>query len=123
MKYDYRINFDDVPKVYWSNKTKMEFLQRRIIVASIQYYELSKTVITDKQFDGISHQLVELMNESPKEFKKTRYYYCFKEFDGSTGFYLPGMLNRTNENNPGGMSDFDYMYLIAQHVLKVNGGN
>jgi len=116
----YKIKFDSIPSIYWSTKTKIEYLQRRIIIASIQYYELNKTVIEDYKYDSISQQLVELINESPKEFKKTKYYYCFKEFDGSTGFDLPGKLNRKNKNNPGGMSDYDYLYRIAQDVLKVN---
>lgn len=116
----YKIKFDSIPSIYWSTKTKIEYIQRRIIIASIQYYELNKTVIEDYQYDGISHQLVELINESPKEFKKTKYYYCFKEFDGSTGFDLPGKLNRKNKDNPGGMSDYEYLNHIAQMVLKVN---
>lgn len=115
----YRIRFDSIPSIYWSTKTKIEYLQRRIIIASIQYYELNDTCITDKEYDGISNQLVELINESPKEFKKTRYYYCFKEFDGSTGFDLPGKLNRKNKDNPGGMSDYDYLLEIAQNVLDI----
>lgn len=116
----YKIRFDSIPSIYWSTKTKIEYLQRRIIVASIQYYDLNKSVIEDNQYDGISHQLVELIKESPKEFEKTRYYYCFKEFDGSTGFDLPGKLNRKNKDNPGGMSDYEYLNMIAQLVLKVN---
>ena len=116
----YKIRFDSIPSIYWSIKTRIEYLERRIIVASIQYYELNKSVMEDNQYDGLSHQLVELINESPKEFKKTRYYYCFKEFDGSTGFDLPRRLNRKNKDNPGGMSDYDYLYQIAQDVLKVN---
>lgn len=112
------IRFDSIPSFYWSTKTKIEYLQRRIIVASIQYYELNQTMIEDVQYDRISQQLVEMIKHSPKEFKKTRYYYCFREFDGSTGFDLPGKLNRKNTNNPGGMSDYDYLHHIAHMVLK-----
>ena len=117
----FKIKFDSIPSKYWSTKTKIEFLERRIIVSSIQYYELNQTVIEDYMYDGISQQLVELINESPKEFEKTRYYYCFKEFDGSTGFDLPRKLNRSkNINNPGGMSDYEYLLQIAQRLLKFN---
>lgn len=117
----YKINFNSFPSIYWSTKTKIEYLQRRIIVAAIQYYEYDQSILKDNEYDGLSHQLVDLIKQSPKEFKKTRYYYCFKEFDGSTGFDLPERLNKANDNNPGGMSDYDYLHCIAQMVLNVKG--
>lgn len=74
------------------------------------YYELSESCITDKDFDELSHQLVELMKATPKEIcKKTQYWYAMYDFDGSTGFDIPDRLTD---------SDRDYLTKIAQHVLK-----
>lgn len=96
---------------YWSNKLKIEYLQRRIIVHSILYYELDNSIIEDFQYDGISRQLIKLMSEtSDEEFRKTEYYYCMHDFDGTTGFDL---YNRLNE------SDKAKLMRIAKNVLDV----
>ncbi len=102
-------DFDSyLPTRYWNNKTRIEYIQRRIIVFSIMYYNMSESCITDKQFDYISQQLVMYMNTTPKEIlEQTKYWYVFYDFDGSTGFYLPYRL--TTE-------DKDYLYKIAQQV-------
>lgn len=102
-------DFDNyLPTRYWNNKTRIEYIQRRIIVFSIMYYELSESPLDDKQYDSIAYQLVEYMNTTPKEIlEQTKYWYVFYDFDGSTGFYLPYKL--TTE-------DKDYLYKIAQQV-------
>lgn len=103
------IDFSRCPSLYWSNITKVSYLQRRIIVHSIIYYELDNSVITDRQFDMLSNQLVEMQNElSSKEFKETTYYYALHDFDGTTGFHIANRL--TNY-------DLKYLTNIAEHVL------
>lgn len=102
-------DFDSyLPTRYWNNKTRIEYLQRRIIVFSIMYYELSESILDDKQYDSIAYQLVEYMNTTPKEIlEQTKYWYVFYDFDGSTGFYLSYRLTE---------EDKDYLYKIAQQV-------
>lgn len=102
-------DFDSyLPTRYWNNKTRIEYIQRRIIVFSIMYYELSESPLDDKQYDSIAYQLVEYMNTTPKEIlEQTKYWYVFYDFDGSTGFYLPYRLTK---------EDKDYLYKIAQQV-------
>ena len=103
-------DFNKASCTYWSDVTKASYLQRQIIVHSIIYYQMSENVILDSQFDAIGKQLVLLrkrMGES--EYCKTQYYYCFKEFDASTGFYLWDALND---------GDKKYLKLIAGFVLK-----
>lgn len=102
-------DFDSyLPTRYWNNKTRIEYIQRRIIVFSIMYYELSESPLDDKQYDSIAYQLVEYMNTTPKKIlEQTKYWYVFYDFDGSTGFYLPYRLTP---------EDKDYLYKIAQHV-------
>ena len=103
------INFDRMPCIYWDNTTKISYLQRRIIVHSILYYEMSESCITDKEFDAISHQLVHLQSSVDEaEFKASTYYYAMYDFDGSTGFNIPDRLTD---------KDKDYLTRIAQHVI------
>lgn len=94
---------------YWSKKLRMDYLQRRIIVYSIQYYELSDTCVDDKLYDAVAHQyLWYIRNSEKEEQERTTYWYVFYDFDGSTGFHLYGRLD-----------DYDRRYLkhIAGHVL------
>lgn len=104
------IPFNTMPSIYWDLSTKISYLQRRIIVYGIMYYEQDESCITDAQYDGISRQLVRLMAEaSQKELERTRYYYAMHDFDGSTGFDVPHRL--TTE-------DYEQCRNIAMHVLQ-----
>lgn len=106
-----KLDLNVLPIKYWSTKTIMSYIQRRIIVYSIMYYELSESCITDKDYDELSHQLVELMKSISKEIcKKSQYWYCMYDFDGSTGFDIPNRLTK---------SDRDYLTKIAHHILEV----
>lgn len=77
---------------YWSTLTKIEFLQRKIIVNSVAYYQYDADTLTDSFYDGICKQLVSLQEEYNKEggdfVKDSKYGYAFYDFDGSTGFHL-----------------------------------
>lgn len=103
------INFNKAPCIYWSNKLKCDYLQRQIIIHSIIYYELNDSVITDKQFDILCKQLLELENET-NNYNETEYFYVFKDFTGETGFYLYDRLNK---------HDKDFLMQIALKVIKL----
>lgn len=108
------VNFDRMPCIYWSDVTKIGYLQRYIIVHSIIYYELDDNVISDKEFDSAARQLVEMQKQlGRRKLKDTMYYYCMYDFDGSTGFHLYDRL-----------IPFDKQYLtqIARNVLKNKKG-
>ncbi len=93
--HKYRIDFSKMPCVYWSDSTKISYLQRRIIVWSIMYYEHNESCVSDLIYDAVSYQLVELQNNvSKEEFKKSTYYYAMHDFDGSTGFDIPSRLTK-----------------------------
>lgn len=111
MRYNrMKLNLDVLPVKYWDMTTIISWLQRRIIVYSIMYYEMSESCITDKSYDELSHQLVELMNSNPKEvLEQTTYWYAMYDFDGSTGFDIPDRLTK---------SDREYLTTIASHVQK-----
>lgn len=105
------INFDKLPYAYWSYKTKISFLQRRVIVYSIMYYHFDGSCITDREYDLVSKQLVEMQNSVELEvLKETEYYYAMYDFDGTTGFDLSGRLTKR---------DREYLFGIAEFVLKV----
>ena len=91
----YRIDFSKMPCVYWSDSTKISYLQRRIIVWSLMYYEHNESCVSDLVYDAVSYQLVELQSKaSVDEFKKSTYYYAMYDFDGSTGYDIPSRLTK-----------------------------
>ena len=95
----------------WDNLTKINFLQRKIIINSILYYELNTSKISDKDFDEISKYLVGLHKEYSKSHSvehDTQYGYVFYDFDGSTGFLL---YHRLNEQ------DKEYLMKIAKLIV------
>ena len=89
------IDFSKMPCVYWSDVTKISYLQRRIIVYSIMYYENDESCISDGEYDSISRQLMDLKKKASKEdWEKSTYYYAMHDFDGSTGFDIPSRLTK-----------------------------
>lgn len=103
------ISFDKMPCKYWSDNVKVSYLQRRIIVHSILYYELDHPIITDGQYNEISQQLVDMMKSVPAdELVKSTYWYCMSDFDGSTGFDLYGRLNPQDQH---------YLMELSQMIL------
>lgn len=89
------IDFSKAPCIYWSNTTKISYLQRRIIVWSIMYYEHDESCVSDFEYDSVSHQLAALQKEATQEeFEKSTYYYAMRDFDGSTGFDIPSRLTK-----------------------------
>lgn len=105
------INFNKCPCLYWSDTAKISYLQRRIIIYSIMYYELNESCISDRDYDSISKQLVELQNcASKKDFEESQYYYAMHDFDGSTGFDIPSRLTD---------KDREYLTHIAYSVKRV----
>lgn len=75
---------------------------------SIRYYEFDNPIVSDSMFDSNSRQLVELQSEmTEEELNRTRYGYCMKGFDGSTGFDLYGRLKP---------KDREYLRMIANSL-------
>lgn len=103
------IDFSKMPCLYWSDITKCSYLQRRILVHSILYYELNESVITDQEFDSLCKQLLVIQeNIDQEEYQQTKYYEQFKSFEGSTGFDLYESLSKQQK---------EYLTEIAISVL------
>lgn len=104
------IDFSKAPCIYWSNTAKISYLQRRIIVWSIMYYENNESCVPDHVYDSVSHQLAKLQKEATQEeWEKSTYYYAMFDFDGNTGFDIPSRLTK---------KDRDYLGHIANVVYK-----
>lgn len=70
-------------------KDRIDFLQRYIIVHSYIYYELNSNVISDKDYDTKSKELVKYKNDYPELWKNSMYYKQFNDdYNGATGFTL-----------------------------------
>lgn len=104
------VKFEGCPWIYFSDIEKINYLQRKIILCSIIYYNMNETIIPDKQFDEEAKQLVKLQKENKKDLHRSEYYYCMKDFDGTTGFDLYGRLKE---------HDKVYLTHIAQYVLRL----
>lgn len=76
----------------WDLKLQINFLQRKIILNSIIYYELDYNLISDREYDEMCKQLVKLHTEYG-DISDTEYGYVYYDFDGSTGFDLYYRLN------------------------------
>lgn len=93
----------------WNKKTRIDFLQRKIILNCIAYYELNTNKLSDKEYDELSRQLVRMQEEYEGIIKEdTQYGYVFYDFDGSTGFDL---YHRLNEH------DKQYLLQLANVML------
>lgn len=74
----------------------MTYLQNQIIVHSYLYYMKDSSIIKDSEYDNISQTLAEMKEAFPESYKKTRFYYAMKNFDGSTGYDI--WYNLTEED-------------------------
>lgn len=79
---------------YWNKWEKIQMLQRWILVHSYLYYNADDPIVSDEMFDNNCKQLVELQRAHKKSSEKTRFYYVFEDFDGSTGFHLISRLRK-----------------------------
>lgn len=82
---------------YWSTTTKIQMLEDWVLVHSILYYKLDSSIVPDSQFDHNAHQLARALQKYPQEAARTKYAYCFKNFDGSTGHHLYDQLKEKDK--------------------------
>ena len=63
--------------------------RRQILIHSYIYYKLGTSIIADHKWDKWARDLVDLQKTYPKIAKSLPYHDVLKDFDGSSGFYLP----------------------------------
>ena len=74
------------------NKKIQDLIQRRrlqLLVHSCIYYELDKNIVSDRQWDEWARELVQLQKDYPDESREVIWYDAFKDWDASTGAFLP----------------------------------
>lgn len=94
MKKEYEPEQDFIkPGMFSEDELPMaELIQRRrlqLLVHSYIYYDMDYNLISDRTYDIIGKQLVELQKDYPEIASRVCYAEVFKEWDGSTGFHLP----------------------------------
>lgn len=80
----------------------------QILVHSCIYYKFSSSLIDDYQFDQWAHELEDLQNNYPEIADKSEWAEDFKNWNGSSGAFLP----LTHERVMG----------AAMRLLKIGGG-
>lgn len=95
----------------WDKKTRIEYLQRKIILNSIAYYMFDRSPLSDRSYDELSRQLVQMQAEY-NDISETQYGYVMYDFDGTTGFDLYDKL-RTEDKK--------YLVMIAKIGLGMKG--
>ena len=107
-------NFNEMPFIYWSNTTKLSYIQRHILIHSVIYYVRDTQVIPDLIFDDLMSKYMDVKSNCLKsEIRASQYYYCFKDFDGTTGFDLYERLKEEDKRR---------LDCIATNVLKMKKG-
>ena len=81
----------------FTDKEKIQLLQRSILVNSFAYYELNTNILSDYKYDMNTKQLLDLKESAPEVYRKSRYHRYFDNFESGTGFDLVGRL-RHNRN-------------------------
>lgn len=108
------VDFSKPPMLYWDIGAKISYLQRKVIIHSIIYYDLNDSCISDMEYDSLCRQLVKMQSQVDKDvLKETMYYYVMYDFDGTTGFDIIGRLNSIDKK---------YLTKIASFVLYKYGG-
>lgn len=79
----------------FTDKEKIQLLQRSILVNSYAYYELDQNILADYEYDRNTRQLLELKESAPEAYAKSRYRKYFDNFESGTGFDL---TSRIREN-------------------------
>lgn len=80
-------HYDEEKAAIWS---KINQRRRQVLIHSVLYYRLDKTIITDRQFDVWARELVDLQRQFPDVSESVAFHKdSFRTFDGTTGFDLP----------------------------------
>ena len=68
---------------------KIQQRRYQMLIHSCLYYHLNQNIISDKQWDEWARELRDLQNKYPDISSKVTLYEEFKDWDASTGAFLP----------------------------------
>ena len=95
----------------WRLIDKINFVQRKILLNSIMYYQHDRNFISDFHYDDCCKKLVKLHKAYGPDFiDDSMYGYAFYDFDGSTGYHLYSRLTE---------EDKQWLGLIVQQKLDI----
>jgi hypothetical protein len=81
---------------HWDTLTRINYLQRKIILCSISYYELNFNPVEDNKYDEWCKELVTLTSDC-ENVSESQYWYVYYDFDGTTGFQLYDRLSEKDK--------------------------
>ena len=81
----------------FTDKEKIQLLQRSILVNSYAYYELNENILSDHNYDKNTRQLLELKHSNPEAYRKSRYSRYFDNFESGTGFDLTSRIQKNKK--------------------------
>ena len=84
-------------KDHFTDKEKIQLLQRSILVNSYAYYELNENILSDYQYDKNTRQLLALKESNPEAYGKSRYNRYFDNFESGTGFDLTSRVQKNRK--------------------------
>lgn len=106
----------DFSSKQFTDLEKIQLLQRSILVNSFAYYELNDNILSDFQYDTNTRQLLELRKNNPEDYKKSRYYKYFDNFESGTGFDLTSRIRKDEDL-------YELVSADAQMALKIKERN
>ena len=68
---------------------RIQQLRLQMLIHSCIYYEMDRNVITDRDWDRWARELRGLQANHPEISKKVIWYEAFKDWDASSGAFLP----------------------------------
>lgn len=68
---------------------KIQQRRYQLLIHSCIYYELNQNIISDKKWDEWARELRDLQKTYPEVSEKVTLYEAFKDWDASTGAFLP----------------------------------
>lgn len=60
-----------------------------LLIHSKIYYDMDHNIFSDKKWDELARELVKLQKDYPNISEQVDWYDAFKDWDGSTGAFLP----------------------------------
>ena len=69
--------------------SKIQQRRYQLLIHSCIYYHLNQNIISDKKWDEWAQELKTLQKDYPDIAKKVMLYEYFKDWDASTGAFLP----------------------------------
>lgn len=83
----------------WDNKTRIELLERWILVQSYVYYELNENLSSDSDYDSNVNTLFELKRSDPKAYNASRYAHIFDGMEEgcTSGFELVQKMKKIDK--------------------------